>query len=787
MKKLISILAAFVIALSGMQGVIYAEESGYVYYVATDGKDSADGSIDAPFRTIERARTAVRELREQGIDDNATIYLRGGEYFRFKSFKLTEKDYNMTISAYGDEAVSITGGKGISSDKITSASDTAVGQRVIDETARQKLMVADLGDIYHYIENNTLPDHDADRYTVRLYTDGKPYEMSTYPDSKADALKMTGVDEADAAAFTYSDDKDRQLQWSDETISNMYVYGKLSAIWYIEFEKIAALDKTNKKVTVATPRATYSMEQSEFIFKNIAEEINTPGECYFDNADRKVYYYPYTNQVNDIVLAVSKEALINGKGTKNIQFKNIAFEYSRTNLFSVSESDNVEFENCDFKHFTQINTLNGNGNKMTGCNFYNGSRGGLLFSGGDAKTLTGGGNVIDNCVFDDLANVRPSYAAAISMSGYNNTVKNSEIKNSEHLLMQVGGSDQIIDGNKIHHGVQWTTDMGAVYYGRTATTIGVEFKNNEFYDNHSISGDYGSHSIYWDDRAIGPWIHDNIFYNTDKEDGMKVNSTALKSNAGVYATVENNTFVNIEPIRNQDYNFGKNQHIVFWLLCNNKPTLIKDDTSFQGWWDKIKESGYFGAWQEHYKNSVWEDYLTILTEERYNEVKDITNQSELIAIAEKYAPTYGINRFVNNIVYGVDENSDLHTEAMQYNTQNGNIYTDRTDVFEDFAGNNFKITDEGYKILKYGIENGKLLGCNITTDGNKITLRGFVDDGIGKEKIISAKIYSGDELIYFDQKSTMSGKEFIVECISDKTDDLRAVISCDGKIAENGE
>ena len=425
----------------------------------------------------------------------------------------------------------------------------------------------------------------------------------------------------------------------------------------LSLKKIAALDKTNKKVTVATPRDKYSTEQSEFIFKNIAEEINAPGECYFDNTDRKVYYYPYTNQVNDIVLAVSKEALINGKGTKNIQFKNIAFEYSRTNLFSVSESDNVTFENCDFKHFAEINTLNGNGNKMIGCNFYNGSRGGLLFSGGDAKTLTGGGNVIDNCVFDDLANVRPSYAAAISMSGYNNTVKNSEIKNSEHLLMQVGGADQIIDGNKIHHGVQWTTDMGSVYYGRTATTIGVEFKNNEFYDNRSISGDYGSHSIYWDDRAIGPWIHDNIFYNTDKEEGMKVNSTALKSNAGVYATVENNIFINIEPIRNQDYNFGKNQHIVFWLLCNNKPTLIKDDTSFQGWWDKIKESGYFGAWQEYYKNSVWKDYLTILTEECYNEVKDITNQSELIAIAEKYAPAYGINKFVNNIVYGADENS----------------------------------------------------------------------------------------------------------------------------------
>ena len=47
----------------------YAQNTVYEYYVAPNGDDAADGSIVSPFRTIERAKSKIRDLREKGIEE----------------------------------------------------------------------------------------------------------------------------------------------------------------------------------------------------------------------------------------------------------------------------------------------------------------------------------------------------------------------------------------------------------------------------------------------------------------------------------------------------------------------------------------------------------------------------------------------------------------------------------------------------------------------------------------------------------------------------------------------
>ncbi len=49
------------------------------FYVSPSGSDSADGSIGAPFKTIEKAQARVREIRTTAAGD-ITVYLRGGTY-----------------------------------------------------------------------------------------------------------------------------------------------------------------------------------------------------------------------------------------------------------------------------------------------------------------------------------------------------------------------------------------------------------------------------------------------------------------------------------------------------------------------------------------------------------------------------------------------------------------------------------------------------------------------------------------------------------------------------------
>lgn len=72
------------------------------FYVAPDGDDRAEGTLERPFATLERAKQAVR--------GGGTVYLRAGEYSMQDTFSLGTDDSDVTYAACQGEQVSITGG-----------------------------------------------------------------------------------------------------------------------------------------------------------------------------------------------------------------------------------------------------------------------------------------------------------------------------------------------------------------------------------------------------------------------------------------------------------------------------------------------------------------------------------------------------------------------------------------------------------------------------------------------------------------------------------------------------
>src|SRR3989442_5729052 len=73
------IYAAAVVALLAVtvwalvtRSPLTAQPSRHVYVVALDGSDSGDGTVDAPWRTLQRAADSV--------GPGSTVYVRGGVY-----------------------------------------------------------------------------------------------------------------------------------------------------------------------------------------------------------------------------------------------------------------------------------------------------------------------------------------------------------------------------------------------------------------------------------------------------------------------------------------------------------------------------------------------------------------------------------------------------------------------------------------------------------------------------------------------------------------------------------
>ncbi|HEY9770031.1 MAG TPA: right-handed parallel beta-helix repeat-containing protein [Coleofasciculaceae cyanobacterium] len=96
-------------------------QSELVFYVAPDGSDRHEGTKDAPFATLHRARSAIRELKRQQngtLRQPVTVWLRGGTYFLAQSLELTSEDsgtenFPIIYRAYPGEKPVISGGQRI--------------------------------------------------------------------------------------------------------------------------------------------------------------------------------------------------------------------------------------------------------------------------------------------------------------------------------------------------------------------------------------------------------------------------------------------------------------------------------------------------------------------------------------------------------------------------------------------------------------------------------------------------------------------------------------------------
>ncbi|KAK8801174.1 hypothetical protein WA158_001944 [Blastocystis sp. Blastoise] len=86
-------------------------EGTTLYVDDKTGNDTNNGSFESPFKTIQYAVKASRF-----IEGKKVIYVREGEYYFSKSMVLTPLDSDLTISAYKNEIVSITGSKTIKAD-----------------------------------------------------------------------------------------------------------------------------------------------------------------------------------------------------------------------------------------------------------------------------------------------------------------------------------------------------------------------------------------------------------------------------------------------------------------------------------------------------------------------------------------------------------------------------------------------------------------------------------------------------------------------------------------------
>ena len=575
------------------------EPARKAFFVATDGNDQNQGTLDAPFATLDTAIAMSRMSTEP-----TTVFIRGGRYFLTSTVELNEKDSGLIICAYEDEEVILDGGAVLDPSDLTLLS-TEEKKRIIDMNARERIFKINIKP--YRLSKGIYGTRGFRRAYVNapneLFVDGETYTVTSYPRRDEEPIYITEKNLVDAGSRPY--DKDFTLRPAKIKIpsekakawkgaDDAYICGYFGSSYADDAIKLKEINDADSTVTTTLPHI-YSFTAGDghhYRILNLLEEISRPGEYYVDTQNDILYLYPKKNLSMSLIQISSLDrVMMSVENATNIKIQGIIFENGRNSGLYIEGGDGVSVEGCTFRNlgvlgiqigcgatampegrhtahgerdggvptpvnlsrnmgnwheflyeFAAWNNNGGKNHRIVNCKIYDTGAGGMLLSGGDRKSLTPAHNTVYNCYFARNNRLNRTYAGAINVMGVGNVITHCEIEDLPSVAIYLHGNDHEISYNRIHNVVKEVSDMGAFYMGRDPSEVGNVIHNNFFYDiMSSYTKGFGITALYFDDQAIYNAAYANVFYRVNTQGTY--NFDVIHTNMGGMVSVSSNYFI----------------------------------------------------------------------------------------------------------------------------------------------------------------------------------------------------------------------------------------------------
>lgn len=537
-----------------------------VFYVAPTGDDSWSGSMasanrnltDGPFASLERARSAVRDLRNAGRipTGGITVAVRAGTYHFSKTFRFGPEDSGterqpVHWKAHENEKVILSGSVAVKGfDRV--ADKTVIAR--LSPLVRDKIVVVDLraqgiAD-YGEITQRGSPG-------MELFYNGKRMTVARWPNSGW--LHIADVPQTGERQINKGLDRekrfdgvpvgrhygrikyegDRPRGWSAE--NEIYTQGYWTWDWSDSFQKVKSIDPDAREVTFAEPHHHYGYTKSQrYYFLNILEELDTPGEWYLDRKNALLYFFPPGPlSASSATLSMLSEPLMTFEGASNLIVSGFTFEEGRNSGALLKECTNVLLAGCTFRNLGDeaVTIDGGTRNGVRSSDFYDLSLSGIRLKGGDRKALIPANNFAENNHIHHYSKWLRTGQYALFLDGVGQRVRNNRIHDAPHEGLYLRGNDHLIEFNDVYKVCQETGDAGALHTGRDFTWRGNVIRYNYWHDLLG-PGLHGVMGVYLDDWASGFTVYGNVFYRAGR---------AAMIGGGRDNLFENNVFVECAP------------------------------------------------------------------------------------------------------------------------------------------------------------------------------------------------------------------------------------------------
>ena len=584
-----AIIIGFIAMLTlpfSIEGAIQA-----TYYIdPSKGSDNFPGTLSQPFKTITRARDAVRRINVK-ITGDIIVYLRGGTYFIASPILFNSRDtgtsgHPITYCNYSGERPIISGGKPIT------------GWTLYDP-----------GENIYQAKNVTFNFR-------QLYVNGVKAIRARTP-NPGNFFRTTGYD---LNGKNIQVENSKVANWNNISKVEMHLLTQ----WADNILRINSFSSNGKNafVTFQNPdnviflRAyPYVAEDQPFYFENAYEFIDMAGEWYLKQPTKTIYYKPRLGEEMDRVSVIAPfvDTLLKIQGDSlekvihHVCFKGIVFAHSTylrpsdsgylvlqagqfslstTNTFKnlseeyvgrpsaavyTANASNIRFERniftqlaatgLDFQCGVSDATIIGNtfsdigGSGISIAKFVQDEKtsDGIPYNPSEKREICSNDSVIDNFITKVTTEI---YGACGIACGYvqSITIEHNEVSYCNYSGISVGfgwtGSPNAMNNNKInynnvHNVMQTLLDGGGIY------VLSNQYPNSQINYNyiHDIGPESGSKvavwAIYPDEGTYGYTISYNVIINASviKNSGspnLFLNNSGTDTNAFSNFGIEQN-------------------------------------------------------------------------------------------------------------------------------------------------------------------------------------------------------------------------------------------------------
>lgn len=497
-----------------------------------------------PGDDIDAAIASLREGRKAG--EKADVVLADGVYTLSATIALGADDSGVTIRAEHPGKATIAGGWVFKCSEMKRVKDKQLLKRLPKDVAKKCVSIDIPDGIYsnRFVGLSKLFHGGIQQRLPILTIDGDYQPMSHWPNGRERwwLRKEYLCGTVDRKVVIHEKPKDvknpyfkveRAKGW-DLAASEAYLFGCLSG-WGYEAGSagVFASDKGEDIVEVNRLSPQSVNTYSRFVFFNLVEEIDEPGEWAYDTKAKKLVLYPEEGFDKNSVCAVATfdKPFFALKGCKDISFKGLVFTAKcGAHCIVIDGGTRNLVAGCRFSGVRQGVKATGYENKIVSCDFENLLDNGVTVAGGEHKSRKLARNVVDNCLFREFGILSGGYADAVIVDGgaCGNTISHCLMHGAIGHAVDIRGPENVMEYCRVYDVCRDHDDSGAVY-ANGVWSYGSVLRYNDIGTSVGMSS-----GIYLDDFCCGTTVYGNILRD--------VGHFGVFLSGGRDITVENNLF-----------------------------------------------------------------------------------------------------------------------------------------------------------------------------------------------------------------------------------------------------